>query len=166
MPRSFKVFCFWLIVTALAAPALAVPAPMSEQELAEKSDIIALVRVLSVTCTRVATDKETGEELPSYLARLLIVEPKKGNVAAGDEVLVTWHAVSTKIVGPWTVNYYPGEEVWTHLVKREVGVAYASTWLNAKGDVVKPPGSTALPAKPGETLGPAKSHGPAERVPL
>ena len=64
MPRSFKVFGLWLIVTALAAPALAVPAPMSEQELAEKSDIIALVRVLSVTCTSVATDKETGEELP------------------------------------------------------------------------------------------------------
>jgi hypothetical protein len=167
MSRMFKAFCLWLLVAAFAAsPARAVPAPMSEQELAEKSDIIALVRVISVTCTSVVTDKATGEELPNYLARLLIVEAKKGNVAVGDEVLVTWHAVSTKIVGPWTVNYYPGEEVWTHLKKRDVGVAYASTWLNAKGDVVKAPESTALPTKPGETLAPAKSHEPTQRVPL
>jgi hypothetical protein len=165
MPRMFKALGLWLLV-AFAAPAQALPAPMSEQELAEKSDIIALVRVLSVTCTSVVTDKETGEELPNYLARLLIVEAKKGHVAEGDEVLVTWHAVSTKIVGPWTVNYYPGEEVWTHLVKRDRGVAYASTWLNAKGDVVKPPEGTALPTKPGETLLPAKSREPTQRLPL
>ena len=35
-----------LLIVALATPALALPAPMSEQELMDKSDIVAVVRVL------------------------------------------------------------------------------------------------------------------------
>jgi hypothetical protein len=46
----------------LATPALALPAPMSEQELTDKSDLVATVRVLSVSCTVVTKDDKTGEE--------------------------------------------------------------------------------------------------------
>jgi len=75
----------------LSAPALllALPAPMDNAELMEKSDLVALVRVLSVGCTSVTRDEQSGEELPGYLATLQVLEVKKGDVKAGDEVLVT-----------------------------------------------------------------------------
>ncbi len=132
--------------------ALALPAPMSDQELMEKSDLVALVRVLNVTCTSLTKDAATGEELPSYLATLQVLEVKKGDAKRGDEVIVTWRAVPKSIVGPWTVYYYPGEEVVTHLAKRSGGASYASTWWNAKGDDVKAPDTRDLPVTPGESV--------------
>ena len=141
------------IALALAVgPALALPAPMSDQELMEKSDLVALVRVLSVTCTSLTKDDATGEELPGYLATLQVREVKKGDAKKGDEVIVTWRAVPKSIVGPWTVYYYPGEEVVTHLAKRSGGASYASTWWNAKGDDVKAPDTRDLPVTPGESV--------------
>ncbi|MCJ7527633.1 MAG: hypothetical protein MUO37_05915, partial [Methyloceanibacter sp.] len=49
----------------MAKPVLALPPPMSESQLLEKSDLVALVRIKSVTCTGVAKDERAGEELPS-----------------------------------------------------------------------------------------------------
>src|SRR5262245_12750975 len=94
-----------LLLAFIASPALALPAPMSDQELMEKSNLVALVRVLSVTCTSLTKDEATGEELPSYLATLQVREVKKGDAKKGDEVIVTWRAVPKSIVGPWTVYY-------------------------------------------------------------
>jgi hypothetical protein len=125
---------------------------MSDQELMEKSDLVALVRVLNVTCTSLTKDDATGEELPSYLATLQVLDVKKGDAKRGDEVIVTWRAVPKSIVGPWTVYYYPGEEVVTHLAKRSGGASYASTWWNAKGDDVKAPDTRDLPVTPGESV--------------
>src|SRR4051812_6706114 len=48
------------------APAWAVPAPMSPDDLMAASDLVALVRVLAVTCVGVFKDGHTGENLPSY----------------------------------------------------------------------------------------------------
>ena len=152
MIRPFKVLGRVLVAAGIATAALAVPAPLSEQELTDKSDLVALVRVLSVTCTTITKDEQTGEELPGYLAKLEIREVKKGDVKPGQSVLVTWRAVPKSIVGPWVVYYYPGEEVWTHLTKRSNGATYASTWLNAKSDIVKSPEIKDLPTTPGETL--------------
>ena len=141
------------IALALATGhARALPAPMSDQELMEKSDLVALVRVLNVTCTSLTKDAATGEELPSYLATLQVLEVKKGDAERGDEVIVTWRAVPKSIVGPWTVYCYPGEEVVTHLAERSGGVSYASTWWNAKGDDVKAPDTRDLPVTPGESV--------------
>jgi hypothetical protein len=154
MTRPFKLLALTLLATGIATAALAVPAPMSEQELMEKSDLVAVVRVLSVTCTSVIKDEQTGEELPGYLAKLQVKEVKKGDVKPGEEVLVTWRAIPKSIVGPWTVYYYPGEEVVTHLTKRSGGVSYASTWWNAKGDDLKAPDTRDLPVTPGETVVP------------
>jgi hypothetical protein len=153
-----------LLVSFVASPARALPAPMSDQDLVEKSDLIALVRVLNVTCTSLTKDDATGEELPSYLATLQVLEVKKGDAKRGDEVIVTWRAVPKSIVGPWTVYYYPGEEVVTHLAKRSGGASYASTWWNAKGDDVKSPDSRELPTTPGETVVPAPEM--PQRMPL
>jgi hypothetical protein len=136
----------------LASPALALPAPMSEQELMDKSDLVATIRVLSVSCTAVTKDEKSGQELPAYLARVRVLDVKKGEAQKGDEILVTWRAIPKDVVGPWTVNYYPGEVVPTHLVKKSGGVSYGSTWWNAKGDDIKAPESTELPETPGETF--------------
>jgi hypothetical protein len=160
-----------LILSALSiafvlamGPALALPAPMSDQELMEKSDLVALVRVLSVTCTSLTKDEATGEELPSYLATLQVREVKKGDAKKGDEVIVTFRAVPKSIVGPWTVYYYPGEEVVTHLTKRSGGASYASTWWNAKGDDVKAPDTRDLPVTPGESA--VATPEPQKQTPL
>jgi hypothetical protein len=152
MTRPVSRFLAVAGVLLFALPALALPAPMSEQDLAEKSDLIATVRVLSVSCTSVKKDEQTGEELPSYLAKLRLIEVKKGDAKPGDEVLVTWRAVPRAALGPWTVIYYPGEVVPTHLVKKSGGVSYGSTWWNAKGDDLEPPESTDLPSTLGETF--------------
>ena len=162
---SLLVFLGLLVLASLAvSPALALPAPMSEQELTEKSDVVALMRVLSVTCTSVVKDEQTGEDLPGYLAKLKVMEVTKGDVKQGEVVLVTWRAVPKGIVGPWTVYYYPGEEMVTHLTKRSGGVSYASTWWNAKGDDVKAPETRDLPTTPGETVVPPEE--PVKRMPL
>jgi len=136
----------------LAVPAGAVPPPKSDEELMEQSDIVALVRVMSVTCTSITKHEKTGEDLPGYLAKLRVLEVKKGNVRPGGEVLVTWRAKPKKLIGPWAVPYYPGEEVWTHLVKRSGGVTYATTWWNAKGDEVKAPETKELPTQIGQSV--------------
>ena len=162
--RHLKFLSLLVLASLAALPALALPAPMSEQELVEKSDLVALVRVLAVTCTSIVKDEQTGEELPGYIATLKVMEVKKGEVKPGEEVLVTWRAVPKSIVGPWTVYYYAGEEMVTHLTKRSGGASYASTWWNAKGDDVKAPGTRDLPTTPGETVVPPEE--PVRRMPL
>ena len=151
--HPFKTLCLFLaFLFSATAPLLALPAPMPEAELLEKSDLVALVRVLSIGCTSVTKDEQTGEDLPGYLATLQVLEVKKGDAKPGDEVLVTWRAIPTGIIGPWAVYYYPGEEVWTHPTKRSGGVTYATTWWNAKGEPVKPAQITKLPTKVGESV--------------
>jgi hypothetical protein len=145
--RPLIGFALVLAVTA----AFALPAAMEDGELEAKSDIVALVRVMSVTCTSITKDLRTGEDLPGYLAKLRVLEVKKGDVRPGGEVLVTFRAVPQGELGPWTVFYYPGEEVWTHLVKRSGGVTYATTWWNAKGQTVKPTETKELPTTVGES---------------
>jgi hypothetical protein len=159
-----RVLGLLLLASLIALPALALPAPMSEQELMDKSDLIALVRVLAVSCTSVTQDPNTGEDLPGYLAQLRVLEVKKGEVQQGEEVLVTWRAIPKDVAGPWTVYYYPGEEVVTHLTKRSGGATYASTWWNAKGDEVKSPDTRDLPVTPGETV--VAQPEPAPQTPL
>jgi hypothetical protein len=153
MSRPFKALSLLLLIAVgIASPALALPAPMSDDELMDKSDVVALVRVLSVACTSVTTDEKTGEDLPGYLAKLQVLDVKKGDVKPGGELLVTWRAVPKNVAGPWTVYYYPGEVVLTHLTKRSGGVTYASTWWNAKGKDVKAPETTNLPTQIGQSV--------------
>ena len=139
-----------LVLVALSsAPAAALPAPMSQSQLLEKSDLVALVRIRSVTCTGVAKDGRAGEELPSWSAEAELIEVIKGDEAKGATVTITFHAIPTGLLGPWTVYYYPGEMVWTHLVGKDG--AYTTIWWNGRGDIVSHAIITELPTKPGET---------------
>lgn len=153
-----------LLMLAPATPALALPAPMSEQELMDKSDLVAVVRVLSVSCIAITRDDKTGQDLPAYLAKVRVMDVKKGEAKKGDEILVTWRAIPKDVLGPWTVYYYPGEVVLTHLTKKSGGASYGSTWWNAKGDDTRSPDTRDLPVTPGETVG--QMPEPAPETPL
>ena len=70
-------------------------------------------------------------------------------VAVGD-VTITFHTIPKGLLGPWSVFYYPGEMVWTHLVKEDG--AYTTTWWNGRGTLVDKAVITELPTTPGETV--------------
>ncbi len=142
-------FALVLTITA-ASPALALPAPMSDTDLLTKSDLVALVRVLSVTCVSVSKDEHTGEPLRNYSANVELLEVIKGDVAKGNDVDITFEDVPKGLLGPWSVFYYPGEIVWTHLIKD--GDAFTTTWWNGRGDLVHKAIITDLPTKPGESV--------------
>ena len=150
MQRFLTSFSLILVIAFSATPAVALPAPMSKDELLSKSDLVALVRVLSVTCTAVVKDERTGEDLPSYSAKVELMEVIKGDEAKGDTVNITFHALPTGLLGPWSVYYYPGEMVWTHLVRD--GDAFTTIWWNGRGDIVNKAVITELPTTPGETV--------------
>lgn len=138
-----------LLFGVIAAPALALPAPMSKEQLLTESDLVALVRIKSVTCVSVAKDERTGEDLPSWSAEAELIEVIKGEDVKGDTVTLTFHAIPTGLLGPWSVYYYPGEMVWTHLVGKDG--QYTSTWWNARGTLVSKAVIDTLPTTPGET---------------
>jgi hypothetical protein len=150
MQRILTSLSLLLVIAFVATPVVALPAPMSDDELLAKSDLVALVRVLSVTCTAVTKDKMTGQDLPSYSAKAELMEVIKGDEAKGGDVTITFHAIPTGLLGPWTVYYYPGEMVWTHLVRD--GEAFTTTWWNGRGELVSKAVITKLPTKPGETV--------------
>jgi hypothetical protein len=137
-------------VVVCAAPALALPAPMSDQDLLEKSDLVALVQVLSVTCLSASQDLRTGEALPNYSAKLKLLQVVKGDEPQGGTVSVYFHALPSGLLGPWTVYYYPGEVVWTHLQGKNGD--YTTIWWNARGKTLHAATVTALPTTPGETV--------------
>jgi hypothetical protein len=58
MIARVKLCLVALSLAHLATPALALPAPMSEQELMDKSDLVAVIRVLSVSCTTITKDEK------------------------------------------------------------------------------------------------------------
>ena len=145
-----------LFAAPTASPAFALPAPMSNEDLLAKSDLVALVRVLSVTCVSVSKDERTGEALRNYSANVELIEVIKGDVAKGAEVNITFQEIPKGLLGPWSVFYYPGEMVWTHLVKE--GDDYTTTWWNGRGDVVNKAAITTLPTTPGETVGIKRSR--------
>lgn len=66
MRHTLRLLGIALLCCLLAQPALALPAPMSKSDLLSKSDLVALVRILAVTCTSVTKDERTGEDLPNY----------------------------------------------------------------------------------------------------
>jgi hypothetical protein len=139
-----------LLFVAFAASALALPAPMSKEELLLKSDLVALVRIKSVTCVSVTKDERTGERLPSWSAQAELIEVIKGEEVKGDTVELTFHAIPTGLLGPWTVYYYPGEMVFTHLVGKDG--TYTTTWWNGRGTLVSKAVIDELPTTPGETV--------------
>lgn len=150
MLQQARLLPIFILLSLVATAALALPAPMSDSELLQKSDLVALVRVLSVTCLSVSKDPNTGETLPSYSAKLELMEVVKGEEQKGDMVSVYFHAVPSGMLGPWSVFYYPGEMVWTHLQGRNGD--YNTIWWNGRGEIVNKAVITELPTTPGKTV--------------
>lgn len=138
-----------ILLATTGGPALALPAPMSDSDLLLKSDLVALVRIWSVTCVSVTKDAQTGEELPNWSASAELIEVIKGDEPKGSDVTITFHAIPKGLLGPWTVYYYPGEMVWTHLVGKNG--TYTTTWWNGRGTLVEKAMIPELPTTPGET---------------
>ena len=89
MRRLSRGLSLLVLIMLGASPALALPAPMSDADLLAKSDLVALVRVLSVTCVSVSKDEQTGEALRNYSANVELIEVIKGDVAKGAEVTIS-----------------------------------------------------------------------------
>src|SRR5918992_2527260 len=130
-------------ILAARSPAWGVPAPMSPEQLESASDLVATVRVLGVVCAD--AEARDGERLGRYQAWLRIVDLTKGSVRAGESVLVQWSDVPRRLVGAWTVAYYPGEELLTHLKWDAAQHVYVTTWWNAKGRPRRAPDTRELP---------------------
>lgn len=130
----------------------ALPAPMSEEELDKASDVVATVRVLAVVRIDDMPFDKTRETVRTYQAWLQLVQPKKGNIKAGETLLVQWHDTPKNLIGPWKVEYHPGEEVLTHLKWNATQRSYVSTWWNAKGKPVHAADSAQLPERVGEVI--------------
>ena len=156
MHRILASLALILLVAFSVTPAFALPAPMSNEDLLAKSDLVALVRVLSVTCLSVSKDERSRRSIANYSANVELIEVIKGDVAKGAEVNITFDEIPKGLLGPWSVFYYPGEMVWTHLVKE--GDDYTTTWWNGRGDVVNKAVITTLPTTPGETVGIKRSR--------
>jgi hypothetical protein len=150
MRPTLRLLSLALLCCLVAQPALAMPPPMTKSDLLARSDLVALVRILGVTCTGVVKDSSTGEELPQYSAKAELIEVVKGDEMKGGSIAITFHAISKGIMGGWTVYYYPGEMVWTHLVGKDG--TYTTTWWNGRGDVIEKAMITDLPTKAGETV--------------
>jgi hypothetical protein len=150
MRPRFKVSSLFLLLCMVSTGTVALPGPMSDAELLTKSDLVALVRVLSVACTSITHDDFAKQDVRNYSAKVELMEVIKGDEAKGGDVNITFHEIPKGLLGPWSVFYYPGEMVWTHLVAD--GGAFTTTWWNGRGDVVSKAVITVLPSKPGETV--------------
>ena len=102
-----------------------------------------------MTCVGVSKDERTGEELPSYEAKAELMYVTKGDELMGHDITLTFRAIPKGARGPWTVFYYPGEMVWTHLIGKDG--SYTTTWWNGRGRIVNKAIITELPTEPGET---------------
>ncbi|MEG6508346.1 hypothetical protein V6C03_05125 [Methyloligella sp. 2.7D] len=156
MVRMFlaRMLCLILALVlgmpALVSPAHALPAPLSEETLTEKSDLVALIRINKVECVGATVDLRHLKPLLAYQAQAEIVEVKKGDKAPGDIVIIEFNELPEDEPGPYDVLYYPGEEVWTHLIAR--GPNYRSTWWNARGKLVQPSTMRKLPKVPNQSF--------------
>jgi hypothetical protein len=103
-------------------------------------------------CTGQAAYGKTTEQTTTYQAWLQVVSVKKGDVKENQTLLVAWQDVPKKLVGPWKVEYLPGEEVATHLKWNADQKAYNTTWWNAKGKPSRAATADKLPEKDGQVI--------------
>ncbi|MBY0229756.1 MAG: hypothetical protein K2W96_10790 [Gemmataceae bacterium] len=73
---------------------------------------------------------------------------------ANETLLVAWQDVPKTVMGPWKVEYYPGEKVETKLKWIAARKVYESTWREVKGKATRAADTRTLPIKPGEIVAP------------
>lgn len=132
----------------------ALPAPMSRCGLYKTSDIIAEVRVHSVTCLGETKVSDCDVKFRRYQATLEIMKCWKGTEVIGQRVLVEWRIpVNAQLQGHWSVPYYPGEIVATHLKWNTENRVYGTTWWNGRAETpVRAADTDRLPEVAGQTV--------------
>ncbi len=161
-PRATAALALAFAFLATPPAGLAVPVPKTHEEVAKESDFIGTVRVLAVACTGEAPFPDTEASSQTYQAWLQVVSVKKGAVKANQTLLVSWQDVPKTVMGPWKVEYFPGEEVETKLKWNAARKMYESTWHNAKGKASRVPDTKKLPVKAGEVAAAKGVAGPAK----
>jgi hypothetical protein len=121
--------------------ALALPPPMSLDQLFAASDVVAEARVLSVKCLGIMI----GTGLRICSARLGLLNIRKGHFRRFDCIDVWWQEIPPAALGRWYVAYEPGEKTSTHLRLVPDGRYYQTTWWNGA-----------------RRLGPPQRHAPAQ----
>ena len=159
MGRTLTLLLILMGLLCGATPAWAVPAPLSLADLLARSDLVVLVRVLAVTCAGKWSDPGSGEVLRAYLADLEVRKVRKGKARRFDTIRVRWQDIPLGLLGPWSVGYRVGEELWAHLV-RGPSAEYDSTWWNARSNLLRAPERIELPTEPGETFTATGKFGP------
>jgi hypothetical protein len=100
---------------------------MAPQQLVSASDLVALVRVLTVTCLGVTQLRQ--ECLRSYRAKLGVLKVRKGRLRRFDVISVDWREQPRDIPGYGWVAYRPDGMGWTRLIWRDG--EWKPTWWNA-----------------------------------
>ena len=148
--KRLTVFALILICThiTLVMKCFALPAPLSSEELYQQSDVIAKVKVLGVV--KVEEPKATSQhETDKYQAWLKVLQVIKGKIHNNYTIIVTWNRVHKKMIGGWEVNYYPNEELITHLIWDEQNKTYKTlSWNSA--EITKPSTNKLLPTDIGK----------------
>src|SRR4029077_7419777 len=102
--RGASAGLFLFVVLVVPGPAAALPPPMSPEELEQKSDVVATVRVLAVACAGEVKPPGSKENVPQYQAWLQVVSATKGSVKPKQTLLVEWHDLPRPmLLGPWKV---------------------------------------------------------------
>ena len=132
--HKFVLILICSIIVFSIKESFALPAPLSAKQLYEQSDIIAKVKVLGVVKVKnkvAGTENEYNSN--KYQAWLKMLQVTKGNVQNNHTIIVTWNRANKKMLGSWEVNYYPNEELITHLVWDDLEKTYKTlSWNSAK----------------------------------
>ena len=140
----FMIFS-WQVVYGL-------PAPFSKEELQDKSDLIVEAKVLGVICTK-EDYYNNVKNLPKvyyYQAWLKLLKVEKGILKPNDSIIVEWSGTPKGLIGPWSVDYFPGQIVNTHLILDKEKNYYKTTWWNATNTIKK--SSITLPKNIGKVV--------------
>ncbi len=124
---KFLLFFIFISSSLYTIESNALPAPLSNEQLNQQSDLIAKVNVLGVT--RVGYT----HKVIKFQAWLQIIKTIKGKAQINDTILVTWYRFDKKLIGSWEIAYYPGEKLITYLVWDNKEKAYKNlSWNSVK----------------------------------
>ncbi len=124
---KFLLFFIFISSSLYTIESNALPAPLSNEQLNQQSDLIAKVNVLGVT--RVGYTHKAIK----FQAWLQIIKTIKRKAQINDTILVTWYRFDKKLIGSWEIAYYPGEKLITYLVWDNKEKAYKNlSWNSVK----------------------------------
>ena len=140
----------WL--AGATGPVRALPPPLSAEELQKRSDVVAVVRVLAVTCTAQAPDAETKQPLRTFQAWLQVVRVDKGNAKPDETITLEWRETPKGGFADGATPFFPGEEVKTYLKWIGDRRLFEVAGVGGLKEPIRPADIQKLPEKPGQVL--------------